>query len=152
MFCGCNGRRFDGPPKAYHNSTAIGYNPRADEEIEIFVRPRHTSWMTGMDFKPPHILLGPQPLLGEQTTTSLLQDAVGAFRSNRVQAISAIRRLQTSDPAGLALAAVRLLEAAEEKSPWLEGAAGLLTGAGLLARLFLGKRLLALEGADPLAL
>jgi hypothetical protein len=115
------------------------------------VRPRHTSWMTGMDFKPPHILLGPQPLLGEQTTTSLLQDAVGAFRSNRVQAISAIRRLQTSDPAGLALAAVRLLEAAEEKSPWLEGAAGLLTGAGLLACLFLDKRLLSMEAAEPLA-
>lgn len=104
-----------------------------------------------MDFKPPHELLGPQPLLGEQTTASLFQDAVAAFGSNRVPAISAIRRLQTSDPAGLALAAVHLLEAAEEKSPGLEGAAGLLTAAGLLAGLFLDKRLLSIEATQSLA-
>ncbi len=76
----------------------------------------------------------PSPLLGEQTTASLLQDAVAAFGSNRVPAISAIRRLQTSDPAGLALAAVHLLVSAEEKSPGLEYAAGLLTAGRLIGR------------------
>jgi hypothetical protein len=104
-----------------------------------------------MVLKPPHELLGPKPLLGEQTTASLFQDGVAAFPSNRVQAISAIRRLQTSDPAGLSLAAVQLLEGAEEKSPGLEGAAGLLTGAGLLAGLFLDKRCLSADAAVALA-
>jgi hypothetical protein len=101
--------------------------------------------------KPPHEPLGPRPVLGEQTTTSLFRDAVAAFRSNREQAISAVRRLQTNDPAGLAMAAVRHLKAAEEKSPGLESAAGLLTRAGLMAGLFLDKRFPSAEAAVALA-
>jgi hypothetical protein len=104
-----------------------------------------------MDFTPPREPLGAKPLLGEQTTTSLFQDAVAAFRSNRVQAIGTIRRLQICDPSGLGRAAVEFLFSAEEESPGLEGAAGLLTAAGLLAGLFLDKRLLSLEAAESLA-
>jgi hypothetical protein len=104
-----------------------------------------------MDFNPSREPLCAKPLLGEQTTASLFQDAVAAFPSNRAQAISAIRRLQTSDPSGLGRAAAALLASAEEKSPGLESVAGLLTGAGLMAGLFLDGRLPSVEAALILA-
>ncbi len=87
----------------------------------------------------------------EKTTGSLFQDAVNVFARDRGPAIQLLGRLKSSDPAGLARAAVQVLGAAEEKSPGLRNAVGLLTAAKFLAVLFLNEHVLPHAHAISLA-
>jgi hypothetical protein len=107
-----------------------------------------------MDFKQILMLLGREQVPGDETISGLLADAVANFSTNPANAIGAIRQLQAKDPSGLVLAAMRLLVAAEEKSPGLQYIAGLLTAGNLLVDLIdplLDERVLPLEVAVPLA-
>lgn len=88
---------------------------------------------------------------GESTTRSLFQDAVNVFARDRGPAIQLLGRLKSSDPAGLALAAVQVLSAAEEKSAGLRSAVGLLTAGKLLAGLLLNDHALPHGHATSLA-
>ena len=88
---------------------------------------------------------------GKQTTNSLFQDAVTAFSRDRGPAIQLVGRLQSIDPAGLAHAAVQVLSSAEEKSPGLKYAVGLLSAGNLLAGLLLNNHVLPLGLATALA-
>jgi HEAT repeat protein len=104
-----------------------------------------------MNFKRPLETLSPQHVPVERTTSGVLRDALATYSTNRVSALSTIQGLQSSDPSGLALAAVHLLMSAEEKSPALQYVAGLLTTGSLLADLLMNKRVLSLEAALALA-
>ena len=88
---------------------------------------------------------------GKQTTSSLFQDAVTAFARDRGPAIQLVGRLQSIDPAGLAHAAVQVLSSAEDKSPGLKNAVGLLTAGKLLAGLLLNNHVLQHGQATSLA-
>jgi hypothetical protein len=104
-----------------------------------------------MDLKPPNGLPNTGSTSDGKTTARSLQEAVDAFSSHRVLAIGAIRRIQKTDPEGLALAAVKLLVSAKEKSPGLEYAVGLFSGGRFLASLLLNKQLLSMEAAVSVA-
>ena len=100
-----------------------------------------------MHYKP---LLEP-PASDEKANIVALREVVAAYSKNRRQAIQTIARLQASDPAGLARAALQLLVSAEEKSPGLKYAADLLMAGSLLAELLLNKDILTLDAAASLA-
>jgi HEAT repeat protein len=87
----------------------------------------------------------------DATTRSSLKDALATFTSNAVASMRAIQRLQSSDPSGLASAAVELLVAAEEKSPGLQYLADLPTVSSALADLLMNQRVLSLEAAIAVA-
>src|ERR1700678_1321947 len=98
-----------------------------------------------MDTEQPRAPAIPKRFSGNTLTASLLQKAVGAFSSDRGPAINAIRQLQSSDPSGLAHAAIQILSTAEEKSLPLKNAVGLLTVGNLLAGLLMKRHILSLE-------
>jgi HEAT repeat protein len=104
-----------------------------------------------MNFKPSPETLGAQHIPVEKKTSSLLRDALATFSANRVNAMSTIQELQSSDLTGLAMAAVQLLVSSEEKSPALQYVAGLLTTGSLLADLLMNRDALSLEAAVALA-
>jgi HEAT repeat protein len=104
-----------------------------------------------MHYKPEPELLGPPHAPEEQTTMMLLRHAIAVYSKNRMQAIRAIARLQTTDPTGLARAALQLLLSADEKSPGLKYAADLLMAGSLLAELLLNRDILTLDAAESLA-
>jgi hypothetical protein len=81
----------------------------------------------------------------------VLQAAIARFPSQRGPAIHAVQHLQSSDPAGLAHAAIQILSEAEEKSPGLKNAVSLLTASNLLADLLLNRHILSLALATSLA-
>lgn len=97
-------------------------------------------------------LLGREHLLGNEVTSGFLEDAAGIFQSNPTSAASAIRKLQSNDPSGFALAAARMLISAEgAASPALHYIAGLVTaGHGLIDPL-LDERVLSRDAAVELA-
>jgi hypothetical protein len=105
----------------------------------------------GMDFSPILELLSREPVPSEKVTGGFLRDAVAKFAADPTSAVSAIRRLQASDPSGLALAAVRLLVAAEGEPQALQYLATLALRGTLLTDLLLDARALPLQIAVPLA-
>jgi HEAT repeat protein len=87
----------------------------------------------------------------DATTRGLLQDAIATFPANRASAVGKVQRLRSRDPLGILLAAVQLLEAADENSQNLEHAVGLLGSGSLLAELFMNPQVWSLEAAVALA-
>jgi HEAT repeat protein len=104
-----------------------------------------------VDFKPILKLPRREVVPGEETTSSLLEDAVAIFATNPARATGAVRKLQSNDPSGLALAAVRLLAASEQESPGLQHVAGLVIADDRVIDLLLDERVLSLEAAVALA-
>ena len=96
-------------------------------------------------------LLGKEHVAGNDITSAFLDDAVATFSANPAGATSAIRQLQASDPSGFALAAVRLLTTAQQKSPGVQFIAGLMFAGNLLLDPLLDERILHLEAAISLA-
>ncbi len=96
-------------------------------------------------------LFGSEHVAGDEMTAAFLDDAVAAFSTNPTGSTSAIRQLQSSDPPGFVLAAVRLLTSAHEKSPGLQFIAGLMFAGNLLIDPLLDQRTLHLEAAISLA-
>lgn len=104
-----------------------------------------------MDTELPRASAIPKRFSSDTLTASLLQNAVAGFSGDRGPAINAIRQLQSSDPSGLAHAAIQFLSKAEEKSLALKNAVGLLTAGNLLAGLLLNRHILSIETALSLA-
>jgi HEAT repeat protein len=104
-----------------------------------------------MDTEQPRAPAIPKRFSGNTLTASLLQNAVAAFSGDRGPAINAVRQLQSSDPSGLAHAAIQLLGTVEEKSLPLKNAVGLLTAGNVLAGLLLNRHILSLETGLALA-
>jgi hypothetical protein len=96
-------------------------------------------------------LFGSEHVAGDEMTAAFLDDAVATFSTNPTGSTSAIRQLQSSDPSGFVLAAVRLLTSAHEKSPGLQFIAGLMFAGNLLIDPLLDQRTLQLEAAISLA-
>lgn len=96
-------------------------------------------------------LLGREHVAGNEMTAAFLDDAVAAFSTNPAGSTSAIRQLQSSDPSGFALAAVRLLTTAQEKSAGVQFIAGLMFAGNLLLDPLLDERILHLDAAVALA-
>ncbi|MGH9593902.1 MAG: HEAT repeat domain-containing protein [Bryobacteraceae bacterium] len=104
-----------------------------------------------MDIKQILELLDAEQLPGNDATSDFLSDAVASFPSRSASAATTIRRLQTGDPSGFAVAAVRLLASAEQRSPGAEYIASLVTAGNLWIEPLLDERVLSLEAAVPLA-
>jgi HEAT repeats len=110
-----------------------------------------------MQFKKPLEKIGVKPVIRgtvpnvlDKSTSGLLQSALATFPTDRVSAICAIQRLQSSDPAGLAQAAVQLLFSAKEPSPGLQHVAGLKGAGNLVADLLMNEQVIPLEAAMTL--
>jgi HEAT repeat protein len=86
------------------------------------------------------------------TTRGSLKDALARFAGNSVTSMRVIQRLQSTDPSGLACAALELLVSAEEKSPGFQYLAGLPTVSSALADLLMNQRVLSLDAAIAVAL
>lgn len=104
-----------------------------------------------MDLKQILEILGREHIAGDEMTGAFLEDAVATFSNNPAVATNAIRQLQTDDPSGFALAAVRLLTSSEEKSAGVQYVAGLMFAGNLLIDPLLDERVLALDAAISLA-
>ena len=108
-----------------------------------------------MDFKPLLELLEREHLSCEQMTMALLQEAIADWPTNSSGALRVIRRLQTSDAPGLAIAALRLLisneDSPKERSRGVQYIGSLLTSGDLLPRLLLDDRVLSSHAATTLA-
>lgn len=96
-------------------------------------------------------LLGREHVAGNDMISAFLDDAVATFGANPAGSTSAIRQLQASDPPGFALAAVRMLTTAQEKSPGVQFVAGLMFAGNLLLDPLLDERILQLDAAIALA-
>ena len=95
--------------------------------------------------------LGSEHVAGNEMTAAFLDDAVAAFGTNPTVSTSALRELQSSDPSGFVLAAVRLLTTAQEKSPGVQFIAGLMFAGNVLIDPLLDHRILHLDAAISLA-
>ncbi len=104
-----------------------------------------------MDLKGIIELLGKDNGPADEMTGAFLADAVASFATKPAAATNAIRQLQTGDPSGFALAAVRLLASNNEKSPGVQYVAGLLFAGNLLIDPLLDEDALPLEAAISLA-
>jgi hypothetical protein len=104
-----------------------------------------------MDLKLVLELLGKEHGSPDEMTGAFLDDAVATFSTNPAGATTAIRQLQTSDPSGFALAAVRMLATRTEKSAGVQYVAGLLFAGNLLIDPLLDEEALPLDAAVSLA-
>jgi hypothetical protein len=140
----------------------IPYPGLSDEGIEEFATPgaplpqrrEAGGWGVAdqyMDLKQILEILGREHVAGDEMTGAFLEDAVATFSNNPAIATNAIRQLQTDDPSGFALAAVRLLVSSEEKSPGVQYVAGLMFAGNILIDPLLDERVLALDAAISLA-
>lgn len=104
-----------------------------------------------MELKQILELLSQEHVPGDEMTGAFLDDAVAGYAANPAGATNSIRQLQTSDPSGFVLAAVRLLITTEEKSPGVQYVAGLMFAGNLLIDALLDQRTLTMEAATALA-
>jgi HEAT repeat protein len=157
FFEGCNGRRSTVLPKRIiiHLLSVvfktIGCNKQTDEGNENWCGRPRSRVRINMHYKKPLGRFGAKPDAHDKTTPGLLQDALATFPADRVSAICAIQRLQSSDPSGLSQAAVQLLFSAQETSPALQHLARLPGPGNLLADLLTNQQVIPLEAAVTLA-
>lgn len=104
-----------------------------------------------MDLKLIIELLGKEHGSVDELTGAFLDDAVASFSTKPAAATNAIRQLQSSDPSGFALAAVRLLATKTDKSAGVQYVAGLLFAGNLLIDPLLDEDALPLDAAISLA-
>lgn len=104
-----------------------------------------------MDLKQILEILCKEHAAGDPVAGALLKDAMITFARNPAEAANAIRQLQANDPAGLALAAVRLLTSSPEDSSGVQFLAEMMVAGDLLIGPLLDENVLAPEGAMSLA-
>jgi HEAT repeat protein len=104
-----------------------------------------------MDFKQILELVGREHVPGNEEITGFLEDAVASFETNAHASAQLVRELQTKDPSGFTLAAVRLLVSAQETSRGLQFLANLVTAEDVLIEPLADMRALPPDAALRLA-